>query len=752
MSLYVPPNQASDEAIARALQEQEYAAWNAQIARQQQQAYIQQQQLYIQQQPAATAVPPISSSAPTKTKPAKWYTNPWTWAAITLLLIGLGIGIAFLAKHLTTAKEYPYWLDTYNNTFIVPVPPCLAEQTRPSEAWFDVEVTEKTGLRDVDGNAAGMDPTNSDNFDALTRSFSDCKYSNGCRIFVRPGVYRFTKEQPLFLRGLDGVTLDGQGSLFLFRRESVFSRFLAFETTSYLTIKNLRIDWDWSRWRVASVVEILSIGSDGGVPTMDLGFVEVKNVSLRTINKWFDMQAVDSVDFTVGVRDENRQGQFWGLDSNVISEEKIFDRVNVSEWDPSINQTVIVERNATTSSRVRLKLKTALSPIPTGFYLIRHFSYEGHALQFVGCSYCILDNVTIYSAIGMGIAFHENSHHIVVKNSKIGIFQNESSSSPRDYTRHISTASDGLNFINTQGFIKIVDSEVGFQGDDCVNINARVGLGFSRLSSNQIIALDWEKLRVSWKVGDVLEIKEADLSPTFAPFFIVTSADWIVGQGWRLGLNQEVPVFTNSDATMVLVNRRYNSDNVIVQNLHCHSNRARGALLQGSNTVVERSCFSNQQKEAIRITSERNPGKWAEGSGTQNVLIVNNRFANVDELDNYNGVIKVIAEMGTEGVPSSYTGAHRNISIRSNVLHNMPRRSIMIASASDVSISNNIIANDEPNLPETPERGQVVVSRSTNVIVSANAWTTSEFTTRQELVVRGPDAVNVTIFPDNVIR
>jgi hypothetical protein len=747
-TVYVPPNvppsissQASDETIARLLQQEENAVW-----------YRQQQiQQYPYQPPMQPTQPALAPWKPPPEKP--WYKNVWMWLAIIMICIGLGIGLYFLIKHVTTSNKdpNPYWLRDYNSTYVVPIPDCLADKTRPSEAWFDVGVQEKTGLRDVDGNAAGMDQENSDNFDALTRAFSDCRNSNGCRIFVRPGIYRFTKEQPLFLRGVDSVTIDGQGSMFLFRRETVFNRFMAFETTKYLTIKNLRIDWDWSRWRIASLVEVINTSFSTANPTMDLRFMEVQNISLATIHKWYDLQAVDGENFTYGVRDENRQGQYWGLDSNVISAEKIYERVNVSVWDPTVNQTIQVETNASTSNHVRLSLQTALQPVPSGFYLIRHFSYEGHALQFVGCSYCIVDNVTVYSAIGMGIAFHENSHHILIKDTKITIFQNNSNpEGSRGYTRHISLASDGINFINTQGFIEIRDTEIGFQGDDCLNINDRVGLGFSRVGTNRIMALDWEKLRVNWKVGDVIEVKESDLSPTIAPLITVTSSEWKNGQGYLLGLDQDMPSFANPDASMVLVNRRYNSSNIKITRLVCHSNRSRGAVLQGLNMVVEQSCFSNQQKEAIRITSERNPGKWAEGSGTRNTLIVGNYLANVDELDNFNGVIKVIAEMGQEGVASSYVGSHQNVTIRENTLHNMPRRSIMIASSTGVIVTANKIENDEANPPETAERGQITVARSSDVWIGPNIWTTTQFTT-SDIVVRGPDCVNVT-FVDNIIR
>src|SRR4029077_3272017 len=73
-----------------------------------------------------------------------------------------------------------------------------------------------------------------------------------------------------------------------------------------------------------------------------------------------------------------------------------------------------------------------------------------------------LDNVTIYTSPGFGIAVLQGSSGLAISNCKV----------TRAPGRPISTAADALHITNSGGDILIENNVFAYQGDDGLNINA----------------------------------------------------------------------------------------------------------------------------------------------------------------------------------------------------------------------------------------------------------------------------------------
>lgn len=525
-------------------------------------------------------------NVPLPNEPTKpWWRSGWflcvaaILVCIAVLIPVLLITTGVIKVYPTPAKPPPVWIDWYNATGARAAPNCSLLATpssqQPTFADFDTPMPDQpvASMQQVINmnNDYGLDETAPDNFPFLQKALTDCKGTNpwqGCRLTMRRGIYRFTSERPLFFDRLVNFTLDGNSSIFLFSRRSVFSRLTAFDSCRSVKIVNLQMDWDWSIWRLASLVQIDAVQATQpgslGQQILRMRFLDHPMLDMSTINGLQDMHAVDPSTLTVGVRDTNRFGQYWSLDNHVLAMEQSWDKEKV------------------TNNTVTVTLDKALTPPPDvgGLYLIRHFTYEGHALQFAKCSDFWIDNVKVWGAPGMALAVHPGSSDFRVTNFTVGILGNStlenvtrivnetvpgffnvtllptsnSTLGLRNSTnvtvshislpalsRRISTTADGLNFIGTTGHIHVEDAEVGFQGDDCANANPPIVLGISRSSESdsgsRIVLRDWQSLRMGTiEEGNQLEFRNPDFSPTGVIRKVRGQPYWTQGAGWNVDI------------------------------------------------------------------------------------------------------------------------------------------------------------------------------------------------------------------------
>jgi hypothetical protein len=365
------------------------------------------------------------------------------------------------------------------------------------------------------------------------------------------------------------------------------------------------------------------------------------------------------------------------------------------------------------ASRIRLALDAPLAsqgvrPTVGSYWLLRHFGYEVHALWIESCTHCTVDGVTIFSSPGMAMTIGDDSQHIAIKNSRIGVFPGAA--------RQMSSATDGIHFAGTRGDILVENVEISHHGDDCVNVNDPVSVGFRVVDRNTIVAYDWRNGRIKYGAGDTVGFREADYADTGIKV-TVTSAAYESG-GWRLRFRERLPTFRNLTTRMFVNNlSRYTARNVIIRGLHCHSNRARGVVLQGHNVVVEQSCFTNIQQEAIRVSSEIFLGRWAEGTGSVKTVLDSNTIVKVDKQDTGRGAIYSGASY-SDGLGLS-ASVHSDMIIANSVINSTFTRALVMQMFDNVSIAGNTIVNADS---ESVNIGVVRVRKSTNVRINNNNW------------------------------
>ncbi|KAI9013522.1 hypothetical protein DFJ74DRAFT_771414 [Hyaloraphidium curvatum] len=675
-----------------------------------------------------------------------------------------------------TPRGPPIWRSWYENTSKRPAPPCPVLETpsaqQPSYASFPLPFPAQPDPAlqiVVDLNSQyGLDEGNPDNYNAVARAVVDCRAAvssaRGCRFVVRRGVYRFATDRPLAFRGLANFTLDGGGSVWLFSRAKVFNALVSFEESRSVLVRDLQIDWDFARWRLASLVRIedlwaLSAESSRagtGDQQIRMRFLDHPFLDLSTIRGIADMHKVDPETMTVGLPDPNRIGSFWRMDEILLRMEPQYDRA------VGTNNTVVVT------------LLRGLWPAPTvgALYLVRHFTYEGHAVQIVRTRDVWMDMVSVWGAPGMALAARPGTADLRLTNFTVGALDNSTveemariveeptpgavrarlvpasdatralrNSSTLEVvhlrvpalTRRISTAADAINIIGTDGHVHVEDAEAGFQGDDCSNSHETIVVGIERRGDSRLRLEDWQRGRIAVREGDLLEFRNQDFSPTGVFRTITGQPEW-ASNGWTVGLQGGAlpmpaqgwtgpngEVWWSSDDKIIVFNHRDNATkSVVYRRLHCHSNRSRGVLFQMERGGIEHSCFTGIEKRALSITADVRPGSWAEGTGIFDFFVRGCRFERCDKLDDGLGVVWSGAK-GADWAPTSYP-LLRGVRIEGNEFVEFPRTAVEIGAAGDAVVARNGFRNRRADGVGAAERGQVLVTRSSGVQVVGNEW------------------------------
>ncbi|KAI9025561.1 pectin lyase fold/virulence factor [Hyaloraphidium curvatum] len=553
-------------------------------------------------------------------------------------------------------------------------------------ASFEVKVEPPaTAVKVVSVNDLGASTSANDNSDAFQRAVEACA-GQPCTIQFAPGNYRFT--QSLRVDGAKDLTIDGQGARLVFGFRSNFAPLLTVIRTDHFQLQNIAFDWNWGVYRIATLARTRSYREANGKSTWTVDLLDVQDFDPNTIYNWHSAFAVDPATMTIGLPNVN---DIWELPVSVAT-----------KLGPA---------------QIRLVLDTLLSdqgvaPEAGSYWLLRHFTYEVHAIWMESCTHCTLDKVNVYSTPGMAITYEDGSENIAIRNSRIGVFPGSA--------RQISSATDGVHLAGTKGEILIENTEIANHGDDCINVNDPVSVGFRVLDARTIVANDWRDGRIVYADGDSVTFRNEDYTETGINLE-VASASYQSG-GWRIRFTGALPTFRNQTSKMFVINTsRYSARNVIIRGLHCHSNRARGVVLQAKNVVVEQSCFTNIQQEAISISSEIWLGHWAEGTGTVDTVIDSNVIAGVDKQNTGRGAIYSGASYSDGS--GLVTPVHSRIVISNNVINQTQARAFTFQMVENLLMVNNTVVNADA---ASPNAGVVRVRKASNVKINSNRWAYQE--------------------------
>ena len=348
-----------------------------------------------------------------------------------------------------------------------------------------------------------------------------------------------------------------------------------------------------------------------------------------------------------------------------------------------------------------------------------------------GASNITCKDITIYSIHGQGICVRGgDTHHIKISGVTIGL-------NPETADKYrMSTTADAINIADSGGYFIIENCDVGYQGDDGLNIHDNVGI-VEDVGDDFIVITVMNSSAFS--SGTQVRFKNGtdfiDIDFTAK----VTRKKSMGNSRYTLTLDTEVPL--EVDSGTVVADCSVDSSHYIIRNNYFHENRARGILLNSSDGLVENNRFYKTQFSAINVSVDYGT-QWLEGTGIDNLIIRNNRIESCNVAGN--GAAITFYATNTRAPGSTINGTcFKNLLISGNTFINTNKQAISARSASALAVVGNRILNpDEITSPYEdivlPDRGRIELKGRAlaGITVAHNEWESSPYI---------PEDVNKTV-------
>ncbi|KAI9034611.1 pectin lyase fold/virulence factor [Hyaloraphidium curvatum] len=667
-----------------------------------------------------------------------------------------------------------------------PMPRRLAPRQLPSGgqtyAWFDVVVqkpgTGQRGRRVHSVVARGLGADRDGDVTAqLQRGIDECarvvRDRNVLRcqlVLTRGRTYRLTSL--VVPAGMRDFTLVGAQATLVFTRDNFACPpeggnedggcrpYFDVRGCTRCQFQYFTVDWDWNRWRIASLVRLLGTAHDytSNISTWTFRIESPSNppggLNTDTLFQFQSILPVDPDTLTIGVRNTPEfyltgATAVWGGRTRLASNSAAanlpkevpagvlgdpnarvvkVDNVRVAPagggggLSPNIitsSPVVTVVINRTNNNDFG---SAEVAPSPVGsLWMIKHLTYEVHGFRLRSCVHCTLLGINVRSVPGKAVMIDARSESIEVTGLNVVMQQAPSIGGPRT----MSGAADGIFAAMTRGNILIRDSNFAYLGDDPINVHIPTSMHNITYGADRstIVVARSPAWRVRYSAGEYIQFLDADFVRPLGIFRRIVTASYNpwAGEGtWTLRLASPVPdlpIF-NADPPISLgiANVRWSARNVIVRNVRTSNHRARGLLVQAvENVVVENCSFRRVQQAGILV---RPCAATQEGIGVTNAVFANNVFDGVD-VTGWNAAAMVeVMNRRWQRVPSE----NRNSDIRmiNNRISQAPSYAIDADSAANLYIANTV-STPSPN-PADEFAGRIGVTFSTNVTRTGNVF------------------------------
>lgn len=432
--------------------------------------------------------------------------------------------------------------------------------------------------------------------------------------------------------GLSGLIIDGCGSTLIV---SGITGVFSFSDCKDVTVRNLAVDWARAPFSEGKVLEV------GG------NYFDVQ-VAAR-----YPVEGGEAVGAYMDFDPSTRLPRPQGIDAyhTVVSTQLLRPQV----------------------LRVNVKGKPGLES--GSLVLLRHHVYDRDVFTFQHCSDVAVEDVTVYTAPGMGFRFNYCSD---VRLSRVNIV-------PRSRML-MSTTADGVHMSSCKGKLKIRECEFRGMGDDAINTYPGLYLTIQkRIDDRTLLVMHNLRIPEQPEQGSLVEFVRQDDLLVFAKA-VVKSTLLNKDNSIRISFTRPLPT-TIKEGDLLANSGGF--DSIHISKCKVSSNRARGMLVQGQNAVVEDCEFENCTSGGVWVLPEA--VFFYQGTGSRNITIRNNTFTNCNYAGPIGeGVVSVYAYFKDFGYPTK-PGIHSSIVIENNRITGSDNCGIFLAGVDGALITNNTI-------------------------------------------------------------
>jgi hypothetical protein len=544
----------------------------------------------------------------------------------------------------------------------------------------------------ADGATPVSSATAAANSAALQTLLNTAKNTAGTKkILIPPGTYRFESAAQIDIQDTNDLTLDGQGSDFIFQRLYTGPHF-SVSNCNRTIIKNLNLDWNWDYKPIASLGKVLSLSADQKTAVFEFAGLTTAQTLLTKQAFWHSLSQMDPVKLY-------RDGPEFFL---------LKDTPPVS---------LVASGNQITATFVNpLSLQVNRS------YLIKHLYYEMIAFKIAGSAHLTFDTVNIYSVPGIGWLNTEASHHLKWVNCNI--LRRTGSSHP------LVSGADGIHSAESQGDIVIQNCSFTGLGDDAINLHDNCwqgGLDYTA-NTNQLILRNCPRNKLRLQSGDVIRFFNPDYSPADLELTVSGTPVYTAPPGGTADSATADATVTFTTAVpaglsrlLIANNTRFETKNVLITGTQFLWTNGRGILLSARDATIENGYFRNVTATSLQITTEIVDTAFMEGRGASNIVVRNNTFENTGQSARFGGSVIHVGAIIPWG-PADYF-LFDTLLFDGNRFFNAPGPAMSFVSNINVIVRNSRIEHTQAMPNQTPYSGALQAEVSADMALGGNTWT-----------------------------
>ncbi|MFC5407122.1 right-handed parallel beta-helix repeat-containing protein [Cohnella soli] len=525
--------------------------------------------------------------------------------------------------------------------------------------------------------AHGIEPDTDVDMTGRIRAFIREELADGTRRFrFKPGVYEIADEKArrdfealmsgsgqwdlgesvdlkntfLSFEGMERIELDFQGSVLRFH--GLIQPF-SFRACKEVVIRNVRIDW------------ARPLFSQGEIVAADENGLEIAFDPAYPVASGLPIAAM--LDFVPGSAHPLRckLDWFYFADRTELTGEQ---RVRIS-YKPHIRDQVMSGSRA--------------APSPGQHVVVRHVMNYKSAFLFYQCDNVAMENVTIYTAPGMGVIGH-GCGDVTMRGLRV---------MRRPGSRNVlSTNTDATHFIGCSGTITFDDCLFEGMGDDATNVHGfYVSVREIGGDRSLVCGIDADIQSECSEIpapGDRMELTRR---ATLKPYGVLTvrKAERLPNGDVEIQFEEDVRGYEMGDLlTNVSRMATLRFTNSIVRN-----NRARAILVQTRDAVIADNTFDHCTGSAIHVNCAEG---WMESAATQDVSVTRNLFLSCGfGGGTYRGA-SALALM-TESKEAE-AGVHRGFAFTGNVVYGNGIRGVSLSSLDGGYVSGNRFIDSGENV------------------------------------------------------
>ena len=490
---------------------------------------------------------------------------------------------------------------------------------------------------------------------------------------------------------LQNITIDGQGSEFIFHGRMVPFAFL---NNANVTLKNVNIDFEVPALRQLKVTEVNVEADEVIAEIYPHSNYRVENDALVIEGEGYEYTPFVSMAF--------RSDKRLAYKRSDVS----FTPSSVAEMSPNVLSIKGWGQLKETSVGERFVLRSYYRPTP-GIFVSE-------------CLNTTFENVTVHYAEGMGL-LAQMSENITLDGFNVSLRGD-------DDERFFTTQADATHFSACKGVIISKNGLYEGMADDAINVHGTYLKVTKRIDDKTLIARYMHPQAYGFKWGeggDSVQFVESEKMELISNHINTIKSIKASDQPTEFGAKEFEIVFTDALPVEMSEEGKFGIENltwtpeVVFSDNIVRNNRARGSLFSTPRKVVcENNLFDHTHGTAILLCGDCNG--WFETGPCKDVLIKNNTFVNA-LTSNYqftNAVISIYPEI--PNLKDQEKFFHSGIVIEDNTFEMFDRPILYAKSTDGLIFRNNTVKYNDDFEPFHWNSHLFFFEKVDNVIIEGN--------------------------------